>query len=70
LTMTDYVHNHPLQWAHVDLIQAATAVGFYPCDCIVKIRKGPNVDPQWQAAHHARRHHCYWVIFRKSEKCE
>ena len=23
--ITDYVHNHRLQWAHVDLIQAATA---------------------------------------------
>ncbi len=68
--IADYVHNHRLQWAHVDLIQVATAVGFCPCDCIVKIRKGPIVDPKWQVAHHARRHHCYWIIFRKSEKCE
>jgi SAM-dependent methyltransferase len=68
--IADYVHNHRLQWAHVDVIQAATAVGFCPCDCIVKIRKGPIVDPKWQVAHHARRHHCYWVVFRKSEKCE
>jgi SAM-dependent methyltransferase len=68
--IADYVHNHRLQWAHVDLIQAATATGFCPCDCIVKIRKGPIVDPKWQVAHHARRHHCYWLVFRKSEKCE
>jgi SAM-dependent methyltransferase len=68
--ITDYVHNHRLQWAHVELIQAATAVGFRPCDCIVKVRKGPIVDPKWQTAHHARRHHCYWLVFRKSNKCE
>lgn len=68
--IADYVHNHRLQWAHVDLIRSATATGFCPCDCIVKIRKGPIVDPKWQVAHHARRHHCYWLIFRKSEKCE
>ena len=68
--ITDYVHNHRLQWAHVDLIQASTATGFCPCDCIIKIRKGPIVDPKWQVAHHARRHHCYWLVFRKSEKCE
>jgi SAM-dependent methyltransferase len=68
--ITDYVHNHRLQWAHVDLIQASTATGFCPCDCIVKVRKGPIVDPKWQVAHHARRHHCYWLVFRKSEKCE
>jgi len=68
--ITDYVHNHRLQWAHVDIIQSATATGFCPCDCIVKVRKGPIIDPKWQVAHHARRHHCYWLVFRKSEKCE
>jgi hypothetical protein len=51
--IADYVHNHRMQWAHLDLIQAATTVGFCPCDCIVKIRKGPIVDPKWQVAHHA-----------------
>lgn len=68
--ITDYVHNHRLQWAHVEIVQAAVAVGFSPCDCIVKIRKGPIVDPKWKKAHHARRHHCYWLVFRKSDKCE
>lgn len=68
--IADYVHNHRLQWAHVDLIQAATASGFCACDCIVKVRKGPIVDPKWQVAYHARRHHCYWLVFRKSDKCE
>jgi len=68
--ITDYVHGHRFQWAHVDLIQAATAAGFSPCDCIVKVRKGPIIDPRWKTAHHARRHHCYWLVFRKSTKCE
>jgi hypothetical protein len=68
--ITDYVHGHRFQWAHVDFIQAATAVGFSPCDCIVKVRKGPIIDPRWKTAHHARRHHCYWLVFRKSTKCE
>ena len=68
--ITDYVHNHRLQWAHVELIQAAVSIGFQPCDCIVKVRKGPIVDPKWKVSHHARRHHCYWLIFRKSNKCE
>jgi hypothetical protein len=68
--ITDYVHNHRLQWAHVDLIRAAEEAGFVACDCIVKIRKGPIVDPRWKIAHHARKHHCYWLVFRKSGKCE
>src|SRR5437867_2023849 len=68
--LVDYVHNHRLQWAHVEFIQAATANGFVACDLIVKIRNRPIVDPKWKAAHHARRQHAYWLVFRKSGKCE
>jgi hypothetical protein len=68
--IADYVHDHQYQWAHVELINAATAEGFRACDCIIKIRKGPIIDPKWKVAHHSRRQHCYWLIFRKSEKCE
>jgi hypothetical protein len=68
--ISDYVHHHRYQWAHIELINAARNIGFQPCDCIVKIRKGPIVDPRWKIAHHSRRQHCYWIIFRKSKKCE
>jgi SAM-dependent methyltransferase len=68
--VADYVHDHRYQWAHVDLIQAARGAGYVPCDCIVKVRKGPIVDPKWQVAHHSRRRHCYWLVFRKSDRCE
>ncbi|MGH9660323.1 MAG: hypothetical protein ACRD96_17370 [Bryobacteraceae bacterium] len=68
--ITDYIHNHQYQWAHVDLVQAATAVGFRACDCIIKVRKGPIIDPKWKTAHHSRRQHCFWLVFRKSDKCE
>jgi hypothetical protein len=68
--VADYVHGHRFQWAHIEVVNAAVAVGFTACDCIVKVRKGPIVSPRWKTAHHARRHHCYWLIFRKSDKCE
>ncbi len=68
--IADYVHGHRFQWAHIELFNAATAAGFCPCDCIVKIRQGPIISPRWKTAHHARRHHSYWLIFRKSTKCE
>ncbi|HVP45846.1 MAG TPA: hypothetical protein VMT32_04660, partial [Bryobacteraceae bacterium] len=68
--VADYVHDHQYQWAHVDLVQAARAVGFTACDCIIKIRKGPIIDPKWKVAHHSRRQHCYWLVFRKSDRCE
>jgi SAM-dependent methyltransferase len=68
--ITDYVHHHKYQWAHIDFINAASAVGLMPCDCIIKVRKGPIIDPRWKTAHHTRRQHCYWLVFRKSKKCE
>jgi hypothetical protein len=68
--IADYIHGHRHQWAHVDIVNAAEEVGFTPCDCIIKIRKGPITDPKWKKAHHARRQHCYWIVFRKSDKCE
>jgi hypothetical protein len=68
--IVDYVHNHRYQWAHVDLIIVGQRTGFTACDCIIKIRKGPIIDPRWKIAHHSRRQHCYWLVFRKSNKCE
>jgi hypothetical protein len=68
--IADYIHNHRYQWAHLEFVNAARAAGFTACDCIIKVRKGPIVDPKWKEAHHARRHHCYWLVFRKSRKCE
>lgn len=68
--ITDYIHHHRYQWAHIDLTLAARVVGFQACDCIIKVRKGPIIDPKWKKAHHSRRHHCYWLVFRKSNKCE
>ena len=68
--IADYVHNHRTQWAHLDLVLAAREAGFCACDCIVKVRQGPIVDPKWKVAHHARRRHCYWLVFRKSGRCE
>lgn len=68
--IADYIHHHQYQWAHVELIQAATAVDFRACDCIIKTRTAPIVDPRWKVAHHSRRQHSYWLIFRKSTKCE
>ncbi len=68
--IADYVHHHRYQWAHIELINAARDAGFTACDCIIKLRKGPIIDPKWKTAHHSRRQHCYWLIFRKSTKCE
>jgi len=68
--IADYIHNHRHQWAHIEFVTAAQAAGFMACDCIVKTRRGPITSPRWKTAHHARRCHCYWLVFRKSDRCE
>jgi hypothetical protein len=68
--IADYVHHHQYQWAHIELIRAGTEAGFRACDCIIKTRSAPIVDPRWKVAHHSRRQHSYWIVFRKSTKCE
>lgn len=68
--IADYIHDHRYQWAHIELTREAVSAGFCACDCIVKVRKAPIIDPKWKKAHHARRHHCYWLVFRKSDRCE
>ena len=68
--ITDMVNNHRSRWAHVDFIQMASDSGFIVCDLIVKVREGPMVSSKWKRAHHARKRHCFWIICRKSDKCE
>lgn len=68
--IADYIHNHRMQWAHFEVMKSALSVGFCACDMIVKVRKGPIVDPRWKVAHHARRQHVFWLVFRKSNRCE
>ena len=68
--ITDYVHNHRYQWAHVELLLAAQKVGFCACDCVIKTREHPIIDPRWRVSHHTRRQHCFWLVFRKSDRCE
>jgi SAM-dependent methyltransferase len=60
----DYVHNHRFQWAVFDFVAAVRAAGMTPCDRIVKVRKGPIMDPKWKNRHHARRCNVDWVVVR------
>jgi hypothetical protein len=66
--IADYIHNHRYQWAHIEFMKAAIEAGFAACDCIVKVRGNPIIDPKWKNAHHSRRHHCYWLVFRKPKQ--
>lgn len=68
--ITDMVNNHRSKWPHCDFMQMAADAGFTVCDLIVKVREGPMVSNKWKRAHHARKRHCFWIVCRKSSRCE
>ena len=68
--VTDMVNNHRSKWAHCDFMRMAADAGFTVCDLIVKVREGPMTSTKWKRAHHARKRHCFWIVCRKSDRCE
>ena len=68
--ITDMVNNHRSRWAHCDFMRMAEEAGFTVCDMIIKVRNGPMVSTKWKRAHHARKRHCFWIVCRKSSRCE
>ena len=68
--ITDMVNNHRSRWAHCDFMGMAEDAGFVVCDLIVKVRNGPMVSTRWKRARHARKRHCFWIVCRKSARCE
>lgn len=68
--ITDQVNSHRSRWAHVDFMRMAEEAGFIVCDLIVKVRKGPMMSSKWKKMVHARKRHCFWIVLRKSNKCE
>ena len=68
--ITDMVNNHRSRWAHVDFMTMAEDAGFTVCDLIVKVREAPMMSSKWKRAHHARKRHCFWIVCRKSDRCE
>ena len=68
--ITDMVNSHRAKWSHCDFMRMAEEAGFTVCDLIVKVRNGPMMSTKWNTAHHARKRHCFWIVCRKSNKCE
>lgn len=68
--ITDMVNNHRSKWPHCDFMRMAAEAGFTVSDLIVKVRPGPMRSSRWRRAYHARKRHCFWIVCRKSDRCE
>ncbi len=68
--ITDMVNNHRSKWPHCDFMRMAAEAGFTVSDLIVKVRTDPMRSTRWRRAYHARKRHCFWIVCRKSDRCE
>ena len=70
--IADLVHNHRYQWQHVDFINEVNKVGMTPCDVMIKCdpKAGNLKSSKWRNVKHLRKAHCFWIVVRKSKKCE
>ena len=51
--------------SHVHIINHATTVGFYPRDLFVLLAKNRMIGHNHKNQKHARKFHCYWLVFEK-----
>ena len=68
----DYVHNHRYQWNLAMFNEKVREAGLTPCDLLIKRDPcGGNLKSgRWLKAMHAKNTHCFWVVVRKSHRCE
>lgn len=67
----DQVHRARYRFQHVELIQAAQALGFTPCDLMIRVSesRGGMIDPRWKRVYHVRQVHTYWLCLRNGRSC-
>lgn len=70
--IADLVHNHKYQWQHVDFINEVTKLNMTACDLMIKCdpSAGNLKSNKWKNFKHLRKAHCYWIVVRKSNRCE
>lgn len=67
----DQVHRARYRFQHVDLIRTAEAMGWTPCDLMIRVamQRGALVDPRWRHIYHVRQVHTYWLCLRNGPSC-
>lgn len=61
--------NCSLQWlSHVEIINCAIKLGFYPLDLFVLLARSRLIDNRWKNQQHARKFHSYFLVFRKTRR--
>lgn len=63
----DVVDSGEQYLSHIEIINQAIAIGFYPIDLFVLLAKNRIIGQNGQNQRHARKFHSYFIVFRKQE---
>lgn len=65
----DIINSRKQYLSHVEIINQALKIGFYPIDLFILISKITLISGKLKKQEHAKKHHCYFIVFKK-EKCK
>ena len=64
----DTIENSKQYLSHLEIINYAYGVGFYPLDIFILVAKNRLMSPSQSVQQHARKYHSYFVVFKKSKR--
>lgn len=63
----DTIESRKQHLSHIYIVNSAIQHGFYPLDLFVLLAKNRLIDTRWKNQEHARKYHCYFLVFRKAK---
>jgi len=61
----DVISGRQQYWSHFEIMKYAERIGFTCADLFILVRKGLMWAPNMQNQQHARKNHCYYLVFVK-----
>ena len=64
----DTIENGSQYLSHIEIINYAYSIGFYPLDLFILIANNRLMSPSQAVQQHARKYHSYFIVFKKSKR--
>ena len=64
----DTIENSSQYLSHIEIINHAYSIGFYPLDLFILIANNRLMSPSQSVQQHSRKYHSYFIVFKKSKR--
>lgn len=64
----DTIENSCQYLSHIEIVNYAYSIGFYPLDLFILVAKNRLMSPSQAVQQHARKYHSYFLVFKKSKR--